>query len=136
MPPQAERACSDPRKRTSSSRGRARRPRPRRYVWLSDVDTTSSYVTAVRGPLPINGVSAGLTFMPAASPVMGGVGPEHAGPASDLLQTVQRLGGAIGLAVIVPAYAAGSIPGRPVPGARAIILADRRTTTVRTTDRG
>lgn len=48
--------------------------------------------------------------MPAASLVMGGVVPEHAGSASGLLQTVQQLGGAIGLAVIVSAYAAGSIP--------------------------
>ena len=46
--------------------------------------------------------------MPAASLVMGGVEPEHAGPASNLLQTVQQLGGAIKLAVIVSAYAAGS----------------------------
>ncbi|BBJ38303.1 hypothetical protein SSPO_010210 [Streptomyces antimycoticus] len=30
--------------------------------------------------------------MPAASLVMGGGEPEHAGPASDLLQTVQQLG--------------------------------------------
>ncbi|AGP59374.1 hypothetical protein [Streptomyces rapamycinicus] len=58
------------------------------YVWVSDVDTTSSYVTADLGPPPINGVSAGLTFMPAASLVMGGVVPEHAGSASGLLQAV------------------------------------------------
>ncbi|WP_413797074.1 hypothetical protein [Streptomyces iranensis] len=92
------------------------------YAWLSNVDTTSSYVTAALGPLPVNDVSAGLTFMPTASLVMGGVEPEHAGPASDLLQTVQQLGGAIGLAVIVSVYAAGSIPGQFVPGARAAFL--------------
>ncbi|AYA20774.1 MFS transporter [Streptomyces fradiae] len=92
------------------------------YVWLSNVGTTGSYVTAVLGPLLINGVSAGLTFMPAASLVMGGVKPEHAGSASGLLQTVQQLGGAIGLAVIVSVYAAGSLPGQFVPGARAAFL--------------
>jgi EmrB/QacA subfamily drug resistance transporter len=92
------------------------------YVWLSNVDTTSSYVTAVLGPLLINGVSAGLTFMPAASLVMGGIEPKHAGSASGLLQTVQQLGGAIGLGVIVSVYAAGAVPGQFVPGARAAFL--------------
>nr|WP_306192794.1 MFS transporter [Streptomyces sp. MK5] len=92
------------------------------YVWLSNIDTTSGYVTAVLGPLLINGISAGLTFMPAASLVMGGVAPQHAGSASGLLQTVQQLGGAIGLAVIVSVYAAGAVPGQFVPGARAAFI--------------
>ncbi|TQJ92986.1 MFS transporter [Streptomyces sp. SLBN-31] len=92
------------------------------YVWLSNIDTTSSYATAVLGPLLINGVSAGLTFMPTASLVMGGVEPQHAGSASGLLQTVQQLGGTIGLAVVVSVYAAGAVPGQFVPGARAAFL--------------
>ncbi|MER6012537.1 MFS transporter [Streptomyces bluensis] len=92
------------------------------YVWLSNIDTTSGYVSAVLGPLLINGVSAGLTFMPAASLVMGGVEQRHAGSASGLLQTVQQLGGAIGLAVVVSVYAAGAVPGQFVPGARAAFL--------------
>jgi EmrB/QacA subfamily drug resistance transporter len=92
------------------------------YVWLSNIDTTSSYATAVLGPLLINGVSAGLTFMPAASLVMGTVEPQHAGSASGLLQTVQQLGGTIGLAVVVSVYAAGAVPGQFVPGARAAFL--------------
>ena len=53
--------------------------------------------------------------MPAASLVMGGVDPQHAGSASGLLQTVQQLGGAIGLAVVVSVYAAGAVPGQFVP---------------------
>ncbi|MCA6095540.1 MFS transporter [Streptomyces sp. SCA3-4] len=85
------------------------------HVRLSNIDTTSGYVSAVLGHLLINGISAGLTFMPAASLVMGGVQQRHAGSASGLLQTVQQLGGAIGLAVVVSVYAAGAVPGRFVP---------------------
>ena len=59
----------------------------------------------------LNGLSAGLMFMPITSIVLGGVEPEHAGAASGLLQTFQQLGGAVGLAVIVSVYAAGSVPG-------------------------
>ncbi len=70
----------------------------------------------------LNGLSAGLLFMPVTSIVLGGVEPEHAGAASGLLQTFQQLGGAVGLAVIVSVYAAGSVPGSFLPGARAAFL--------------
>ncbi|MFB7312111.1 MFS transporter [Streptomyces sp. NPDC056192] len=93
------------------------------FVWLSNIDTSSSYFPAVFGPLLLNGIAAGLTFMPAASLVVGGVKPEHAGSASGLLQTSQQLGGAIGLAVVVSVYAAGAAPGAFVPGAHAAFLA-------------
>ena len=70
----------------------------------------------------LNGLSAGLLFMPVTSIVLGGVEPEHAGAASGLLQTFQQLGGAVGLAVIVCVYAAGSVPGSFLPGAQAAFL--------------
>ncbi|WP_127359105.1 MFS transporter [Actinacidiphila soli] len=92
------------------------------FAWLSNIDTSSSYFPAVFGPLLLNGIAAGLTFMPAASLVVGGVKPEHAGSASGLLQTTQQLGGAIGLAVVVSVYAAGAEPGAFVPGAHAAFL--------------
>jgi predicted MFS family arabinose efflux permease len=92
------------------------------FAWLSSVDTSSSYFPAVFGPLLLNGIAAGLTFMPAASLVVGGVKPEHAGSASGLLQTIQQLGGAVGLAVVVSVYAAGAVPGAFVPGAHAAFL--------------
>jgi MFS family permease len=92
------------------------------FVWLSNLDAHSSYWTGVLGPLLLNGVAAGLTFMPAASLVVGGVDPEHAGSASGLLQTTQQLGGAIGLAVIVSVYSIGGVPGQFVPGARTAFL--------------
>ena len=70
----------------------------------------------------LNGLAAGLAFMPTTSIVLGGVEPEHAGAASGLLQTFQQLGGAVGLAVIVSVYAAGSVPGEFLPGAQAAFL--------------
>ena len=70
----------------------------------------------------LNGLSAGLVFMPMTATVLAGVEPEHAGSASGLLQTMQQLGAAIGLAVIVSVYAAGAVPGEFVPGARAAFL--------------
>ncbi|MFI0924821.1 hypothetical protein ACH4TP_12955 [Streptomyces sp. NPDC021012] len=79
--------------------------------------------SAVLGPLLLDGIAAGLTFMPAASLVLGGIEPEHAGSASGLLQATRQLGGADGLAAIVSVYATGAVPGEFVPGASAAFLA-------------
>jgi EmrB/QacA subfamily drug resistance transporter len=92
------------------------------FAWLSTLDAGDSYLTGLLGPMVLNGLSAGLAFMPITSIVLGGVEPEHAGAASGLLQTFQQLGGAVGLAVIVSVYAAGSVPGEFLPGAQAAFL--------------
>jgi len=92
------------------------------FAWLSMLSAGDGYLSGVFGPMMLNGLSAGLMFMPITSIVLGGVEPEHAGAASGLLQTFQQLGGAVGLAVIVSVYAAGSVPGEFLPGAQAAFL--------------
>lgn len=92
------------------------------FVWLSQISTSSDYVTAILGPMLLSGASAGLAFMPTTVAILSDVEPEHAGAASGLLQTMQQLGGAVGLAVIVSVYASGAVPGEVVPGAEAAFL--------------
>lgn len=92
------------------------------FVWLSQISTSSDYVTSILGPMLLSGASAGLAFMPTTVAILNGVEPEHAGAASGLLQTMQQLGGAVGLAVIVSVYASGSVAGQVVPGAEAAFL--------------
>ena len=92
------------------------------FLWLSTISTTSGYATALLGPMLLSGASAGLAFMPTTVAILADVEPEHAGAASGLLQTMQQLGGAIGLAVIVSVYASGAVPGEVVPGAQAAFL--------------
>ena len=86
------------------------------FGWLGLMAPGQGYATAVLAPMLLNGISAGLTFMPVTSLVLSGVEPEHAGYASGLLQTAQQLGGAVGLAVIVSVYAANDRPGEFLPG--------------------
>jgi len=92
------------------------------FLWLSQLSTSSDYATAILGPMLLSGASAGLAFMPTTVAILSGVEPEHAGAASGLLQTMQQLGGAVGLAVIVSVYASGAVPGEVVPGAEAAFL--------------
>ena len=84
---------------------------------LSTVGAGDTYFGAVFGPMLIDGLAAGLVFMPMTATILAGVEPEHAGAASGLLQTTQQLGAAVGVAVIVSVYAAGAVPGEFVPGA-------------------
>lgn len=92
------------------------------YLLLSRLDADATFLGSVLLPMALNGIGAGLMFMPLTSTVLMGVEPEHAGAASGLLQTMQQLGGAIGVAVIVSVYAAGAVPGEVVPGLEAAFL--------------
>jgi len=78
---------------------------------LLGIDSTSTYTTGVFPSLLLMGVGMGLSFMPITVLALDGVEPEHTGAASGLLQTMQQLGGAVGLAVVASVYAGRSSAG-------------------------
>lgn len=69
--------------------------------WLTQLSATSEYLSAVLGPLTIFGIGGGITFMPLSALILGGVARDDAGAAAGLLQTVQQVGGALGIAALV-----------------------------------
>jgi MFS family permease len=85
-------------------------------LWLAGLDTSSSYVGSLLGPMVLTGIGAGLAFMPLTVAMLGDVEPEHAGSASGLLQMAQQIGGSLGLAVLVTVYASHTTPGQVVAG--------------------
>ncbi|MBU2695835.1 MFS transporter [Pimelobacter sp. 30-1] len=89
------------------------------FLYLLQIDASTSYWTGVFPALLAMGVSMGGSFMPITSLALQGVEPEHAGSASGLLQTMQQLGGAVGLAVIASVYASHARPGDFLVGAHA-----------------
>jgi EmrB/QacA subfamily drug resistance transporter len=80
-------------------------------LWLSSLPAGGSFVGTVFWPFLVNGISAGLVFMPTTATVLADVEPVHAGSASGLLQTMQQLGGAMGVAIIASVYAGHHPPG-------------------------
>jgi EmrB/QacA subfamily drug resistance transporter len=74
-------------------------------LFLTALPADASYFGSVFWPFLINGLSAGLVFMPTTVTVLADVEPEHAGSASGLLQTMQQLGSAVGIAIIASVYA-------------------------------
>ncbi|KRA38514.1 MULTISPECIES: MFS transporter [unclassified Nocardioides] len=89
------------------------------FVFLNQIDAGTTYWTGVFPALLVMGLSMGGSFMPITSLALLGVEPEHAGAASGLLQTMQQLGGAVGLAVVASVYASHRVPGDFLAGAHA-----------------
>jgi len=91
-------------------------------LWLAGLDTSSTYVAHLLGPMVLTGIGAGLSFMPLTVAALTDVAPERAGTASGLLQMAQQIGGALGLAVLVTVYASQNVPGQVVTGMSASYL--------------
>lgn len=93
------------------------------FLRLGQLDAASTYWSGAFPSLLLAGLSAGITFMPITALALRDVDPEHAGAASGLIQTMQQLGGAVGLAVVASVFAANATGGEFLPGARAGFLA-------------
>ncbi|MFC3576153.1 MFS transporter [Streptomyces yaanensis] len=72
--------------------------------WLWRLRPGDGYVSGLLGPLLLMGLGVGLSFMPLNATILAGVEPREAGAASGLLQTLQWLGGTLGLSVLVTVF--------------------------------
>jgi len=72
-------------------------------VWLTTISAHTGYL-GLLGPLLLFGLGNGLAFVPLTSLGLAGVAPGQAGAASGLLNTMQQVGGALGLSVLVTVY--------------------------------
>jgi len=77
-------------------------------AWLSRLAVDDGYVVGVLGPMLLLGVGAGLAFTSLSVVIMGNVPPADAGAAGGTMQTMQQLGSALGLAVVVTVAAGGA----------------------------
>ncbi len=68
-------------------------------LWISRITPTSSYLE-ILGPLVIIALGMGFVFVPLTLTAVSGVQANEAGLASALLNTMQQVGGALGLAVL------------------------------------
>ena len=68
-------------------------------LWISRITPTSHYLSVV-GPLVLIALGMGFAFVPLTLTAVSRVTPDEAGLASALLNTMQQVGGALGLAVL------------------------------------
>ncbi|MFI6487876.1 MFS transporter [Streptomyces sp. NPDC050564] len=73
-------------------------------AWLWRLHPGDGYPTGLFGPLLLMGMGVGLSFMPLNATILAGVQPREAGAASGLLQTLQWLGGTLGLSILVTVF--------------------------------
>jgi EmrB/QacA subfamily drug resistance transporter len=87
-------------------------------AWLSQLSEHSNYVTNLLGPMILFGLGVGLCFMPLNTIILAGLQPKETGSASGLLQALQRIGGTLGIAVLVTVFgnALRDAQSHPVPG--------------------
>jgi EmrB/QacA subfamily drug resistance transporter len=73
-------------------------------AWLSRVSPATGYWTGVFGPMILLGAGMGTVFVPLTTASLAGVAPEDSGAASSMVNVMQQVGGAVGLAVLVAVY--------------------------------
>jgi EmrB/QacA subfamily drug resistance transporter len=73
-------------------------------VWLTQVTEASAYASGLLAPMVLMGAGVGLAFAPLNVLIMSTVAPQDAGAAGGVLQTMQQVGGSLGLAVLVTIF--------------------------------
>ncbi|MFF4351932.1 MFS transporter [Streptomyces sp. NPDC001530] len=73
-------------------------------AWLWRLQPGDGYLSGLFGPLLLMGLGVGLSFMPLNATILAGVEPREAGAGSGLLQTLQWLGGTLGLSILVTVF--------------------------------
>jgi EmrB/QacA subfamily drug resistance transporter len=76
-------------------------------LWLSQLSLNSGYLSLL-GPLVLFGFGNGLAFVPLTTLSLAGVDRQDAGAASGLVNVMQQVGGALGLAVLVTVFSSVS----------------------------
>jgi EmrB/QacA subfamily drug resistance transporter len=76
-------------------------------LWMSQLSETSGYLS-VLGPLVLFGFGNGLAYVPLTNLSLSGVDERDAGAASGLVNVMQQVGGALGLAILVSAFGTAS----------------------------
>jgi EmrB/QacA subfamily drug resistance transporter len=72
--------------------------------WITQLSASDGYAQGILPALVLIGVGVGFTMMPLNTFILSGVQPKDAGSASGLLQTMQQVGGSLGLSVLVTVF--------------------------------
>jgi EmrB/QacA subfamily drug resistance transporter len=89
--------------------------------WLGQLTTGTSYFPGVLIPMLLLGLGMGVVFVPLTMASLAGVPPRESGAAASMVNVMQQVGGALGLAILVTIYGTASraAAAHPVLGATA-----------------
>jgi len=95
-------------------------------AWLGHLSTGTSYFPGVLIPMVMLGVGMGVAFVPLTMASLAGVPPKESGAAASMVNVMQQVGGALGLAILVTIYGTASRAAalHPLLGASAAMQAE------------
>jgi predicted MFS family arabinose efflux permease len=94
-------------------------------LWLTQLSAASGYASGLIGPMVLLGIGIGCCIMPLRMLILSGVARHESGAASGLLQTMQQVGGSLGLAILVTVFGSASRDAATHPLAGVALLAQR-----------
>jgi EmrB/QacA subfamily drug resistance transporter len=96
-------------------------------TWLGQLGAGTSYFPGVVIPMLLLGLGMGVVFVPLTMASLTGVPPKDSGSAASMVNVMQQVGGALGLAILVTIYGTASraAAAHPVLGATAAATAQR-----------
>lgn len=91
-------------------------------LWLAQISATSSYAANIFVPTVLLGVGVGCSVLPLNVTILAGVRQAESGAAPGALQTMQQVGGSLGLAILVTVFGTASRDAASHPRAGVSIL--------------
>jgi len=73
-------------------------------AWLSQISPATSYASGILGPMLLLGTGMGVAFVPLTMASLHGVAAPDAGAAASMVNVMQQVGGALGLAILVTVF--------------------------------
>jgi predicted MFS family arabinose efflux permease len=70
-------------------------------AWLSRISPATGYTSGILGPMLLLGTGMGVAFVPLTMASLHGVAPQDSGAAASMVNVMQQIGGALGLAILV-----------------------------------
>jgi hypothetical protein len=77
-------------------------------AWLGQLNAGTSYFPGVLIPMLLLGLGMGVAFVPLTMASLAGVPPASSGAAASMVNVMQQVGGALGLAILVTIYGTAS----------------------------
>jgi predicted MFS family arabinose efflux permease len=77
-------------------------------AWLGQLTAGTTYFPGVLVPMLLLGSGMGVAFVPLTMASLGGVPPKESGAAASMVNVMQQVGGALGLAILVTIYGTAS----------------------------
>ena len=95
-------------------------------TWLGQLNAGTSYFPGVLIPMLLLGLGMGVAFVPLTMASLTGVPPASSGAAASMVNVMQQVGGALGLAILVTIYGTASRAAarHPLAGATAAAQAE------------